>query len=287
MRFSAVIGTIVILVFCISLVPQSISSAQRVEPVPDAETLNEAIDNVLQRRVYQWRMPRTEIQEEEQKKRGPIASFFKWLGDALGSALKYIGELIRQLIEWLENLIPESSPEPRKNGGGWMTPVRMLLIALLVVLTGGLVYGVFRLLKKRVLSSPIHAVAADVAAPDLAEEGISASELPADQWLGMAQQMIDKGDLRLAMRAFYLATLARLGDRELLTIEFYKSNLEYQRELGRRACQKNELRSAFSTSIIHFERIWYGLKEITRRELDEFARLQEKIAGLAENEPIS
>jgi hypothetical protein len=252
----------------------------------EAEALDDAIDSVLQKRAYRWRMPRNGSALEEEAAGGPLSSFFNWLGDALGSAFEYIGERLRDLIEWLEGLFPAPSSKTARSASGWMRPVRLLLIGLLVLLVAGLVYGVWRWLKRRPFSEPAPFTAVAAAAPDLSEEGISASELPADRWLGMAKEMIDRGDLRLALRAFYLSTLARLGDCELLTIEFYKSNLEYERELARRAHERGALRSAFSRSVIHFERIWYGLREITRQELDEFARLQEKITRFAESDPL-
>ena len=286
MRITAVLAAIAISALCICLTPAGVAFADKEAVSSQAESLDKAIDNVLQRRMYQWRMPRPEIESVKKKHRGPIASFFKWLGDSMSMAFKYVGELIRGLIEWLESLVPESSPKTSEETAGWMTPVRLLLVVLLALAAAGLAYGVFRLLKRRKVLEPIDAHAVEVAVPDLTEEDVNPAELPVERWLGMAKQMVDKGDLRLAMRAFYLATLARLGEHELLTIEYHKSNLEYQRELYRRVHDKKELTSAFSNSILHFERVWYGLKKITRRQLDEFAKRQDQIAGFVENEPI-
>jgi hypothetical protein len=286
MRFSTAIAASALIAACICLASPGMSGARPVQSAADAEALDEAIDSVLQRRAYQWRMPRSGSAVELEEAGGPIASFFNWLGDALSSAFKYIGDRLRALIEWVEGFFPEPSPRPAQSGTGWMTPVRSLLIGLLALLVAGLVYGVWRLSKRQPLSKSIPAAGVDAASPDLSEEGISASELPAERWLGMAKEMIDRGDLRLAMRALYLSTLARLGDRGLLTIEFFKSNLDYQRELAWRAHEQEELRSAFARSVSHFERIWYGLRKITRQELDAFARLQEKITRFAESETL-
>jgi hypothetical protein len=286
MRFSTAIAASALIAACVCLAPPGISDDRPVRPAADAEALDEAIDSVLQRRAYRWRMPRTGSAVEEEEAGGPMVSFFNWLGDALSSAFEYIGDRLRALVEWLEGIFPEPSPRPAQSRSGWMTPVRLLLIGLLVLLAAGLVYGVWRLWKGRPLPKPIPAAGVDAALPDLSEEGISASELPAERWLGMAKEMIDRGDFRLALRAFYLSTLARLGDCGLLTIEIFKSNLDYRRELARRAHEQEELRSAFARSVIHFERIWYGLREITRQELDAFARLQEKIIRFAESEAL-
>ena len=58
--------------------------------------------------------------------------------------------------------------------------------------------------------------------------------LPANRWLDLAKELMAKGSLRLAMRALYLATLSYFAERELVTVEIYKSNRDYERELQRR-----------------------------------------------------
>jgi adenylylsulfate kinase-like enzyme len=88
--------------------------------------------------------------------------------------------------------------------------------------------------------------------------------------------------LRLAMRALYLASLAHLAEHEMLTIESYKSNHEYERELKRRAHEQKELISIFSKSIQVFERAWYGMYHIARSEFDSFAKNQKRILMYAE-----
>ena len=280
MRCSAVICRSIIAAVCICLAMPAAPAAA--DKMPEAEALDGAIEEVLQKRVYQWRMPRTEMPAEEENPRGPIGSFFEWLGEGISTAFKTTGDLLRKLIEWMESLAPNTPRQKEDKSGDWMTPVRMLLIALLVLLGVGFIYGLWRFLTKRPLPQAEVAPSAPLTALDLADEEISAAELPADRWLNLARQMLDKGDLRLAMRAFYLATLARLADLELLTIEFYKSNLDYKRELDRRAREKNDLRAAFNHSIRVFERVWYGLKTITRPEMDDFVALQEKIIGSAQ-----
>ena len=98
----------------------------------------------------------------------------------------------------------------------------------------------------------------------------------------MAGEFAEKGDLRLAMRALYLATLAHLADREMITIEVYKSNREYERELKRRAHEHTELLSIFSSSLNFFERVWYGMYGIARLDFDNFAASHQRLMTIAE-----
>jgi len=46
--------------------------------------------------------------------------------------------------------------------------------------------------------------------PDLADENIRADQLPEDGWTKLARELLERGEFRLAMRAFYLASLAHL-----------------------------------------------------------------------------
>jgi len=100
-----------------------------------------------------------------------------------------------------------------------------------------------------------------VAAPapvDLNADYVAADQLPEDEWLEMARRLSHEGDLRLALRALYLATLARLAHQDLLVIARGKSNLDYARELSRTGDRQPELRGAFASTVGLFERTWYG-----------------------------
>ena len=113
--------------------------------------------------------------------------------------------------------------------------------------------------------------------PDLNDEDTRADDLPANRWLVLAEDFTAKGELRLAMRALYLATLAYLAENEMITIEIYKSNREYEQELRRRAHECEELLVIFSKSLNLFERVWYGRYRISRSDFSDFAANQKRI----------
>src|SRR6516165_5628952 len=83
-------------------------------------------------------------------------------------------------------------------------------------------------------------------APDVSDEGVGAELLPADGWVRMARDLLDRGEFRLAMRAFYLASLADLAHRNLVSIARFKSNREYENELRRRSHAVPELLPVFT-----------------------------------------
>ena len=121
-------------------------------------------------------------------------------------------------------------------------------------------------------------VAAAVSAtPDLNDENIAADQLPEEGWLKMAREMIAQGNLRLALRAFYLAGLANLAARQMIAIASFKSNREYETELRRRARALPVVQNAFSQNVAAFDRAWYGLHEVTQEALQQFQTNLEQI----------
>jgi hypothetical protein len=52
--------------------------------------------------------------------------------------------------------------------------------------------------------------------------------------------------------------------------------------LHRRAHQKEGLLAAFSKSREIFERVWYGMHNISRPDLDNFAAIQKKVMTIAQ-----
>jgi hypothetical protein len=108
------------------------------------------------------------------------------------------------------------------------------------------------------------------AKPDLADDDVDARELPEDGWLAMARDLLEKGHMRLALRALYLATLACLADHELITIARFKSDRDYERELQRRAHAMPGIFAAFVKNRLMFERIWYGMHKATAQNVEAF-----------------
>ncbi|MDQ3623852.1 MAG: DUF4129 domain-containing protein, partial [Verrucomicrobiota bacterium] len=100
---------------------------------------------------------------------------------------------------------------------------------------------------------------------------------PEDGWLQLARELVGRGEMRLALRASFLAGLAHLGKRDLISIARYKSNLEYERELRRRARARGELTAAFDQNRAVFERAWYGRHAVTPEILESFNHNLEKI----------
>jgi hypothetical protein len=228
-----------------------------------ATQLERSIDRVLQEREYAWRMPREKGPKKEESLIGKTLK--RW-----GESLKKIGE---RFMEWLESFFKKKQLDQGESGGGLpVQEITYLLVAAGVLL---LAWTVWTVLRKH--TTPIVTAEAVQAVPDLNAEDVVADQLPVDGWLRIMQDLLNAGELRLALRAAYLATLAHLGQRELLAIARYKSNRDYHRELQRRARSREALLAAFEENLQAFERSWYGQHEVTRDLLTRFSQNLETI----------
>ena len=228
------------------------------------------IREILQRPEFAWRMPHKQIDDPKAKE-----GFFHSIGDWANNAYDKIGNFFHGIKKWWKGLFkhqktPSShnSSDEKSDWLGSLKPLMWGLLALGAVILGFVLWRIYR---RKQAAADKAVVAAAVAAPDLNEESLTADQLPEDRWLELAREMQAKGEMRLALRALYLAALAHLGTREIITIARFKSNREYERELNRRVRLQEDLHRAFSESIRLFEPSWYGMHEVTH---DRFARFE-------------
>src|SRR5439155_2000639 len=126
-------------------------------------------------------------------------------------------------------------PEDANQGGfGFSWSSSLLLFALLAVVVSALAVFFCRLWRGRQRAAVKLAAEAIERVPDISDENVSADQLPEDGWTKLARGLLEGGDFRLAMRAFYLASLAHLAHRDLIGIAHLKSNRDYENELRRR-----------------------------------------------------
>ena len=243
--------------------------------------LDDAINRTIHENKYIYRMPREKIEDTDTDE-GPIGRFFdkiaemfrKW-ARAVAHAL---GKFIRALAEWLDKLFGRNHTyENPSSGYGWITSVDVLLWALFAAVVCGLVIFLYRVWRGRgKYRSPV-ATQAILSVPDVSDENVGADQLPEDEWMKLGRELLARGELRLAMRAFYLASLAHLAARNLISIARFKSNREYERELLRRGHSFPDLLSMFGQNISVFEAIWYGMHEVNSDSVNQFALNVEKI----------
>jgi hypothetical protein len=231
--------------------------------------LDRRIDNVIHTSKYAWRMPRDAVKEEARD--SMLTSFVYRVGMMLRDILRIV---LRWIDRFLDSLFGQSSAAIR-HGFSWSSS-SLLLYALLAVALAGLGVFVYRLRRSR--NGPVVTKAVPLqSAPDIRDEGVSADQLPEEGWAKMGRDLLDRGEFRLAMRAFYLATLVHLAERNLISIARFKSNRDYENELRRRGHAIPELLSAFMDNVSAVERIWYGVHDINEDVVRQFASNMDKI----------
>ena len=234
----------------------------------DPQRLDDSLREVTRRREYAWRMPRP---DQPDHKEG-------WLAELSRSVRK----TMRDLENWLKRP-SKPSAAPGSSGPSFnLVPLfKVIVYGLLIAAVAVLGWLLLRHYRRQQDDEPLQAEDVSAPEPDLADENVSPAQLPADGWLDVARRMLDQGDRRLAMRALYLASLALLGQLELIVIARFKSNREYQAELRRRGHATGELVDAFGQNVGFFEDAWYGMHDVTDPVIEAFWGNQERIRRLA------
>ncbi len=276
-------GAIIVLLVLTMMAGSFLPSNAAETPFTSPEALDRSIDEVMEQREFTWRMPRKSIVGDEKAPKGPIASVVDWVVDKLGQGIKAVIRWIDKFMDWLISLLPTGERPTASSDANWISSVRVAVYVLLIGLLCALVYILWRSWMRRQSGRTERVAAAVESTPDLEDDDTSADDLPVNRWLELARELTASGSWRLAMRALYLATLANLAENELITIEKFKSNQEYENELHRRAHHKEALIQAFAKSRAFFDRVWYGMHEINRPDLDQYAAIQKRMMTIAQS----
>lgn len=236
--------------------------------------LNREISRVAHQSKYGWVKHLDDKPKHEQ-----LIGFWRRIDDVYISITSAIAHGWQGIVRFFHRLIPKpSDPKPAQLKGA---PARTLdwlvwiLAAAALAATGILVA---RALRPR-RPEPGITTSDDTPSVDLKNENVLASELPDEEWLRLASAYMAEGNARLAIRALYLATLAWLSQQEFLTISPFKSNAEYQSELGRRLRSRAAV-DLFAENRKRFESTWYGDHDAQSHTVqaffDDLVRLKEQ-----------
>jgi len=227
------------------------------------QLLDPALDRVLEQPDFRWRLrpaPRAEEQEQE----GVIKGFVRASFDAVKQMVRTVVRWFEQVQRWVGKLFPGGDAKDGKGAAtrpsfGWLSVLQWGAFLLIVGVAGLLVFALWKVWRHNRAGAPLAAVApVPAVTPDLRDENVEASRLPAEGWLDLARQQVAAGEWRLALRALFLATLARRAREGLLSLARFKTNLDYEAELRRRARQNTALVEEFRRRRRQFEEVWYG-----------------------------
>jgi hypothetical protein len=258
-RVAALVALVVMMLSVPAMAQQPVAPANTI----DSGRLDRSIDEVIHRREFTWRSARAADPDVEKEWPG-------WFQSAVRAVRKAIDWLDEKIKKWFESNRRENSVGDK---GGERPPIELWSAALALALVAGIVALFLR--RRRAKPADATPVSVPVTAVNLADDSVTADQLPESSWLQLAQEWLGKGDYRLAMRALYLAGLKYLGERGLVSIRKSKTGLEYGRELERRARASSsvlpEVAPIFRANNELFERGWYGQHVVDREQVEAFA----------------
>jgi hypothetical protein len=260
-----------------ALASDSFYKNQTQRSVISPKEMDKSIRNILNKPEYSWKMPRQK--PAEKKEEGIITSFVNKVIDIISGWYTAMKNWIMKILVWLLEKLDKLFKVEKKHtsiSGEW---TNVLLYILLMLFISILILTIWRIWKTKKGRKTEEIVAAESRIPDITDEGLTADELPTQRWLELAKAFMEEGNMRLALRALYFASLSHLSHYELITIALFKSNRDYERELVRKAYSMPDLVGAFSQNMKIFERIWYGMHEVTSEVVESFKDNQERIMG--------
>ncbi|MBI5528213.1 MAG: DUF4129 domain-containing protein [Deltaproteobacteria bacterium] len=238
--------------------------------VPPAE-LDGALSEVIEQPEYTWRLPR-ERPPDDGSDKGIFRRFFDQAAALMRSAWSAVVRGIERVLDWVFRQLFRWALE--RQGGtdvsGWPSYVKWLLGALLGAVCLCLAVFIARMWRARRRKASETAPEVAAPTPDLLSEDTRPETLPRDRWLELADDLLRRKEYRLALRAVYLATLAHLGQREIIFLARFKTNREYERELRRHASSRPNLVAAFAENVSAFDRSWYGMHEVSPVVFERF-----------------
>jgi hypothetical protein len=262
----------------VAAVPPVMAVDARVGTAPgvDPQRLDKTIERVISGPEFAWRLPR-----EARQHRDELPGFLGAAVEMLKDWAVKAGDWLKRVLEWLKEILPKFKPgkEWAKSGTSFPGYVFPLMYGVLAILLsfGGVI--LWRQVRQRQQTEPDTVTSTPVREPDVGDEDVLADELSEGRWRTLAGELLAKGELRLGLRALYLACLASLGEARLIAIARFKSNRDYERELGRFAHALPGVADAFSRNVALFEQIWYGMHRPDREMIAGFMADYERIVS--------
>jgi hypothetical protein len=243
-----------------------------------AQQLNSAIESIIHYPEYSWRLPR-ERPPDIAAKHSAFNDFVDSIINTLRTGWSYVKKGLAKVWNFIKNILSRiipPLPKLEKPDSHWTAFSRVWIIIPLSCIVIVLAFLAWRAWRNR---RPQTVTADVITQPllDITREDLDATAFPEEGWLNLAGELIEKGELRLALRALYLATLAYLARQEFITLAKYKSDREYELELRRRSHSQPLLAGVFAENRALFESGWYGLHEVTPGIMERFSRNQEEI----------
>ena len=181
----------------------------------------------------------------------------------------FIQRWIREFFEWLDRQTPQQKEQPAERIG---FPIFSVILQILIY--GGaaalilfLIYRFAPFVFERLGLKKEGNRGERVIFGERISDDISAIDIFAE-----AEEFARRGEMRLAVRKGYIATLCELSDRKLIGLARHKTNRDYLRDVRKRKGLFENLAGLTS----RFERHWYGYQNFSVSDWDEFRELYQQ-----------
>jgi uncharacterized membrane protein len=251
--------------------PHSLTAAQT---AITKDKLSRAVEQAAKSADYAWLRAHKSSKANDD-------TFISRLDRDIDDVFKTVGSWFSGVKNWWKRMWERSRPEASSEPAAGKPVSSDVLWLLYSLATLVLVAAVIVVWRSRVKPVEPSAIATSLTpTPDLNKETLLASDLPEEEWLRMARELLAKGELRLAVRAMHLSNLSYLGSQQFIRIAKSKSNSIYEREIRLRP-RGGEVSAPFVQSNRSFERVWYGFHEVTAESIEVFQQNVEAIRQYA------
>ncbi|MEM7673719.1 MAG: DUF4129 domain-containing protein [Verrucomicrobiota bacterium] len=230
--------------------------------------LDQALEDTLERREFSWRFPKDEIGQNAAEGSSIFEQISNW-----------IERLVEKMRRFLEDRFGDENDRSENVDRGFFDGFGglfdLLLYLIILILACVFIYFMGRAWRQNkaadavVLTDENH----DNDTVNLEDEDVSADQLPRNRWLEVARELIAKGELRLALRAYFLAQLAELSTEGVIIVKRGKSNREYHREIVKKAHAYDGLVDLYRAQMRLFESVWYGNRPVGAEQIGEMETL--------------
>ena len=241
------------------------ASPQPVSP----DRFRTVIQSVFRDPSNTWNLP---VIEHRQPSSNPFAAFLDSLLDHFEEARRELQSVVHSIEEFLRRMFSSNEneeltkPHPASPADAWLAVA--IGTGLLVAAVAFAIWNRRNHPEPKPVNATITDAKIDITHPDVQPD--RQSEL---EWSSLARQYRAGGNLRLALRALYLASLAGLAEVGLIALGRGKSNRDYLGEIQRRARRlPHDFLLTFGSNIKLFEQSWYGNYPVTEEILDSFER---------------
>jgi hypothetical protein len=180
-----------------------------------------------------------------------------------------ITRLLRDLIRWIESLMPKQTEMAPGRARFISTAVMFAIIGVAVSIIAYVVWLLFKRFYRPGETKPRKKREPRIVLGERLQPEQTSADLLAE-----AEALARNGDLRAAIRKGYIALLVELGDRDLISLAQYKTNRDYLRAVS----NLPQLHPPLKRLTESFERHWYGFAQATQNDWQDFrARYREAL----------